>query len=308
MLLSESGASSVLQTLPSNDLRPVICELDGDGHAELLVGGGSWTGGTVWIIDLEGPTAGNLSTLDAGWPVYDMRDGQTRPACGDIDGDGRDEVVVGLSASAGPFIRVFEDRSEGLRTWSGASAGMLNVGVSGTWPTLADFDGSGAANLILALDGVGDSVRIYRDGNQWMRFWKTVNFSVPAPMATSSLIPSVGDTDGDGSPELVLGYESGGEGRVAVLSNLSASTPQALLLQVGSASYAIIDGATRPFAVDLDGDGSDELLIGLGADGNGIIEVRDDATTGYAADPVGPFPGSQIPSGLTGLLQPLALP
>lgn len=300
LTLSFSGSTSLLDVLPSTDLRPAVCELDGDGHRELVIGGGPGTGGIVWILDLEGPSAGNFATLSAGFSVYNLRDGQTRPACGDIDGDGRDEIVVGLSKST-TFMRVFDDRSTGFAPWSGAAGGLFNTGVAGSWPAVADFDGNGVANVVLAVDGVGNSVRVLRDGNQYLRHWKTVGFSTPAIYHRVGMIPSVGDTDGDGSPDLILGYETGGGGQVVIMSNLTNPIPDATAITVGDSAFQATDGATRPIAIDLDRDGADELVIGLGPAGIGQISIRNDAITGYVFVP-------SISTGLPGLLQPIGLP
>lgn len=82
-------------------------DLDGDGLADVLVGGNSQGPGTTWVITGPGIT-GTSAMTDAttsfvGESPLDYA-GATAAAAGDLDGDGQDDVVVGAygSGRAGP--------------------------------------------------------------------------------------------------------------------------------------------------------------------------------------------------------------
>jgi len=117
--------------------------------------------------------------------------------------------------------------------------------------------------------------------------------------------PLLADTDGDGFSDfieinqgsdplifastptsesaIVLGLGSGGGGWIETISSTSPHE-HISWLQVPWANYNSAVGETRPVLCDVDGDGKNEIVIGLGSypsDG-GWLEVKDDANAGYA--------------------------
>ncbi|MDH4062986.1 MAG: hypothetical protein OEW19_01200, partial [Acidobacteriota bacterium] len=101
---------------------PAVCSLTTGGR-HLVIGPGN--GGIGWFQVLDAgnnfaaaagtPTAGGWGRLD--WPAYNAASGSVYPACVDADGDGRDELLVGLgptAAGSGGYLRLFDDLSAGL--------------------------------------------------------------------------------------------------------------------------------------------------------------------------------------------------
>ena len=43
------------------------------------------------------------------WAGYNAANGETWPACGDLDGDNKDEIVVGLGNGSGGWVQIFDD-------------------------------------------------------------------------------------------------------------------------------------------------------------------------------------------------------
>ena len=70
---------------------------------------------------------------------------ETRPACGDVDGDGVDEIVIGLGSGGAGWVEVFEYGGQGLthRDWVRVRYQAYN-GMNGeTRPACGDVDGDG---------------------------------------------------------------------------------------------------------------------------------------------------------------------
>jgi hypothetical protein len=99
----------------NGETRPACGDIDGDGRDEIFIGLGPYPGNGGWfeIFDYD---AGNLVHKvwwRVNWSAYNAANGETRPACGDIDGDGRDEIVIGLGSGGGGYLEVFDDASAG---------------------------------------------------------------------------------------------------------------------------------------------------------------------------------------------------
>ena len=88
--------------------------------------------------------------------------------------------------------------------------------------------------------------------------------------------------DGEGSHELVVGLGPGGGGWVEVRAGLDGNFAHQEWTGVPFSMYNTANGETRPACGDLDGDGRDEIVIGLGPGARGILEIRDDALANFA--------------------------
>lgn len=119
-----------------------VGDLNGDGFSEIVVGAGEGGGPQVRIFSGEG------KLLGGGFFAYDPRfRGGVRIAVGDLDGDGRAEIVTGPGVGGGPQIRIFDGRGRALGSGFFAFDRASRAGVI---PLVADSDGDGR-NEILAV-------------------------------------------------------------------------------------------------------------------------------------------------------------
>lgn len=114
-------------------------DIDGDGLDEVAVGSPQANGEVVVLDDLEHGLA-PLATLKVPWETYNEECGETRPAVGDVDGDGKAEVVVGLGPWGGraDWVAVYKDLR--LAKWVGFPESKHDWRGDGTWPAV-DADG-----------------------------------------------------------------------------------------------------------------------------------------------------------------------
>jgi hypothetical protein len=143
---------------------------DGDGYADLLIGarssdrGGLDAGATYW---LRGPKTGTSSLYAAdailiGEAAQDYAGYSL--AAGDVNGDGLADAVVGAhyndrGGSAAGAVFVFTDIGAGVITTADAEAsyaGAASRDNLGTALSVGDWDGDGAADLLLAAPGRDD--------------------------------------------------------------------------------------------------------------------------------------------------------
>jgi hypothetical protein len=180
-------------------------------------------------------------------------------ATGDLDGDGRPEVVVG--SDQGQSIQVFLNQISGPGPLDGNSlVGQppVSVGWSVYAVKLADVDGDGKEDVVIGGSG---GIRIYRNTSTLgaISFDATpVNLS-----AVSGVINqvAVGDMDGDGRMDVVgAEYVSSSAGYVVMYQNLSPGVgwPQSFGSQV---SFTTTQGLTDIRLADMDGNQRPEVWV-----------------------------------------------
>ncbi len=169
----------------------------------------------------------------------------------DVDGDGFDDVVVGIATGA----RVYQGTDEGLGPWFETVLAVEHpVG-----PVLAsDLDGDGLADVI-----VGDSV----DGG--LSIWSAVALDGPPRWrlsgsgAGASSLVNAGDADGDGLGDVLVGASGAGA------SLVFGSVAEELRVFGLEAPWEGVEfGASVAALGDVDGDGRIEVAVGDPGDGS----------------------------------------
>ncbi len=270
-----------------------VGDIDGDGKAEVVISKGDWLGVLRWrgnrlvCDDWMGHNwvnGGVGAPADSGWRL-----GSDPVAVGDIDGDGKAEVVI----SKGDWLGVLRWRGNRLvcDDWMGHN--WVNGGVGapadsgwrlGSDPVaVGDIDGDGKAEVVISK---GDWLGVLRwRGNRlvcddWMGHnW--VNGGVGAPADSGWRLGSdpvaVGDIDGDGKAEVVI---SKGDwlGVLRWRGNRLVCDDWMGHNWVNGGVGAPADSGWRlgsdPVAVgDIDGDGKAEVVISKG-DWLGVLRWR----------------------------------
>ncbi|HEX5177156.1 MAG TPA: FG-GAP-like repeat-containing protein, partial [Chthoniobacteraceae bacterium] len=136
-------------------VRVATGDVNGDGINDIIAGGGTASGGRVRVFDGVSfePLSGVLGDFDAFGRFYR---GGVFVAAGDVDGDGRAEVIVSPSAGSSAEVRVFSavDGSQLSRfTAFGKGSGGVRVAAG-------DVNGDGRAEVIAGA-GLGSTVRIF---------------------------------------------------------------------------------------------------------------------------------------------------
>jgi hypothetical protein len=246
---------------------PALGDLDGDGDTEIVAG--SW--------DMRIYAWHHDGRFVDGWPRFAYNTIWSSPALADLDNDGRLEVIIGVDAAQpiGGVLHVLRgDASE----MPGFPKYIDQTFFSS--PAVADLNGDGSLDIVI---GTGN---FYPGRGFAVYAWDVHGNPLPGwPVTTGGYVlsaPSVGDIDGDGKPEVIVGCNDGkvyvfrGDGRVQAgwpaiaYDNLGNVGP----LNYSSAVLANFDGDPQPEiffnhycdTIVYDGDG--KLLTHVGNTGS----------------------------------------
>jgi FlgD Ig-like domain/FG-GAP-like repeat len=229
----------------------IYTNMDADEDMELLFGVGTRI------------AAHNLDGSDVpGWPQQLGYYIWSSPACGDIDGDGEDEIVAcSRNNTTGNIGELYAFEKTG-------------AAVEGFPVTLA---GGGTMNACLAdLDGDDDLeifVNVRNHPNGWTYVFDGDGSVFPGWPQQLDTFPgsgiSVGDITGDDIPEVIgLSYNS--------LYAFDAAGNVLEGFPVSEAGYSY--SYSQPILADIDGDGMRDIIYGGCANGGAVFVVKNDGT------------------------------
>ncbi len=175
-------------------------DVDADGRADFIVTMG---GPRVFLGDGKG----KFRSASRGLPVPPTKGTNFGIAVGDVTGDGTLEVAVCFTAMEGMRGLAVYDRQEN-GAWTSISAGLPER-VSFSDAEFADFDSDGFLDLAAYTE---DNVLIWRGngGKTWTPAGRVANLGRSGDL-------TVGDANGDGSPDLITVFRHGVSGVRAFL-------------------------------------------------------------------------------------------
>jgi hypothetical protein len=129
-----------------------VADLNGDGHADIVTGAGE--GGGPHVVAFSGRDGAELANFFAS--DADLRTGVS-VAAGDLDGDGRAEVVAAPLAGGSAHVRVFDADAKLTANYFAFDEGVR----SGARLALQDLDADGDLELVAGTGpGVAPWVRV----------------------------------------------------------------------------------------------------------------------------------------------------
>jgi uncharacterized protein YkwD len=230
-------------------VRVATGDVTGDGYDDIVTAPGTGGGPHVKVYD------GATGRVVREWLAYEGNFfGGLYLAVGDVTGDGRADVVTGPGVWGGPLVKV----------WNGADGRLLSAFYAydssfrgGTPVAAGDVTGDGRADVVTGTGpGGGAHVKVF-DGRTLALYGSFFAFD---PAFRGGATVAAGDVNGDGRADVIAGAGPGGGPNVRVISGTDFA-----LLENFYAYPVGYGGGVRVAAIDLDGNGRSDILVGSGA-------------------------------------------
>lgn len=221
-------------------------------HILTLPGPGG--GPQVRIVTASGTVRGQFFAADKSYR------GGGSIAAGDLDGDGKDEIVYGSGRDTVAIVRIFNQAGKLQRTirpYGSTFRGGVNVAVG-------DVDGNDTTEIITGTGaGGGPQVRVFDAAGKVLG-----QFFAYAKSFRGGVNVAIGDVDGNGTPEIVTGPGAGGGPQVRVFSGRGRLIRQFFAFDRSDhAGISIASG-------DVNADGRADIIVGR-LDGTPTVRLFD---------------------------------
>lgn len=232
-------------------------DVNADGIDDIITGTGAGGGPLVRIFD------GATGSLTASLFAYeDSFRGGVIVAAGDTNGDGRAEIITGTGVGGGPRVRVLNGNGFGeianYFAYEDSFRGGVLVGAG-------DVNGDGLADVLTGT-GVGGGPRVRAfSGSSTLEL---ANFFAYEASFRGGVFVAAGNVAGGPADELIAGTGVGGGPIVTVFASNTFES-----LTAFGAFNVNTRGGVSVGAVDRDGDGDDDIIVGAGRDLSGALRV-----------------------------------
>jgi peptidylprolyl isomerase len=281
-------------------VRPAMGDVDGDGTAEVLAASGAGRVGEIRVFKVQASGGSTVLTELTAYRTTPFGSGYTggvEIACGDVDGNGREDIVAAMSRGAGT-VNVFRSvaavdpvENSPYRTLT-PFASTFNGGASVAVADLGTFsggklvDGTAPDNKVEILVGSGAgmpaTVKAY-DVSATPRVIGAIA-AFPATVQGGVSVTS-GRVNADAIDDIVVSAGRGGGGVTKVYEGQAAAAGRSTQL----IQFAAFAGLAKPnapafsAAVDSDGDGQVDRYLVTQGDAGGTAGISKASTAGVRA-------------------------
>ena len=236
-------------------------------------------------------------------------------AAGDLDNDGRAEIVISPDQGGGPRVSIISLLAA-TPTLRASFFGIDDASFrGGARVGLGDINGDGVQDLAVGAGFLGGPrIALFNGATAFTTPTRLVNDFFGFPGTDSETLRngafvSVGDTDGDGLADLILGGGPGGGPRVLILSGAKLATGDIGGAQVAPLANFFLAGNTadrggvRVAAKDVDGDNKAEVAVGSGEGSASRVRVYYGKNFGAVGEPANfqdldPYSAAVLPAGV----------
>ncbi|MFO0935251.1 MAG: VCBS repeat-containing protein [Gemmataceae bacterium] len=239
-------------------------DINGDQYPDIIVGAGPGGPPIVKIFNgINGQQIGEFAAFESTFT------GGVQVAAGDVNGDGKDDIILGTGVGGGPRVQAVDGRDLNTR--------LLNFFAydpsfrNGVQVAVGDLNGDGKADVVTGAGvGGGPHVRAF-DGTNGVEL---ANFFAFNSSFRGGVNVTVGDVNGDGKADIIAAPGSSGNTDVFVYSpagtlqtQFNASTGSGKILPIAN------EDGVRLTVADVNGDGILDLVTARGRGTQPVINV-----------------------------------
>lgn len=247
-------------------VRVAVGDVDGDGKADIITAPGAGMPGLVKVFN------GNTGELMSQFQPYEEAfTGGVYVSAGDVDGDGKADIVTGTGIGGGPRVQVFRGNTfESIANFFPYEDSFRG----GVLVATGDLNGDGKADIVTGT-GVGGGPRVQAfDGTTLATIY---NFFAYESDFRGGVFASIGNVDGVGLGEVITGTGVGGGAVVKIFgqNQLSSGAGSPDPVKSFFAYDPNFRGGVRVDAVDANFDGKADIITGPGPGGGPDVRVID---------------------------------
>lgn len=262
---SASGVSlysvAVLDAAAYSSYSLVGADVDGDGDKDIIVIGTRAADGALVADVRAGDDGASIALFALGKKLA----APFTPSVGDVDGDGREELIVLASGAKGATLAVFDGR-KGKQVFARK---VLKNATNSAGLLTGRFLGAGISGCAIGATGPGGDIRIETVSSRG----KVVNSTTLGHPVEAPFVAVAGDVNGDGRDDVLLVTQNAWDGSLLLLA-LDANTGGTYYTVTPFPGETVTD--LNVFTADVDGDGSLDAVLSATrtADSEVIFEVR----------------------------------
>lgn len=240
-------------------VRVAVGDVNGDGFADVITASGLGTSGHVKVFD--GRRLGRTNTLLMSFDAYPRSfRGGVFVAAGDVNGDGRADIIVAPDAGMSPLVRVFDGKTGAIiasfYAFSSTFTGGVNVAAG-------DVTGDGRDDIIVGA-AINGHVKVF-DGVTLAQLDSFFAF----PGFTGAVTVAAGDLNSDGRADLIVGAGPGAPGgHVKVFDGKTGG--EVLSFFAFQPNFL---GGVRVATSDVDSDKIPDIIVGAGPGAGPHVKV-----------------------------------